>query len=42
MRLDVLERTNSELEFKHKFCVFSMEIERVIVVSIWLGELPEI
>ena len=30
--LNVLESANSELKFEHKFCIFSMEINSVIVI----------
>ena len=39
---NVLESTHMEHEFEHKFFILSMEIERVIVVSIWPSELFEI
>ena len=39
--LIVFESSHSELEFGHKFCSITMEIERVIDVCIWPSELPE-
>ena len=40
--LSGLESTHSEFKFEHKFCIFSMEIKRVIVNWISPTELPEI
>jgi len=34
MRLHFLEISQYELEFRLKFCIFSMEIDRVIVVVV--------
>ena len=30
--LNVLESTHFEIEFEHRFCFFSKEIERVVVI----------
>ena len=40
--LNVLESKHSELELEQKFCIFSMEIERVILLWICPTVLPEI
>ena len=39
--LNALESTHSKLEFEHKFCIFTMEMKRVIVVWICPSELLE-
>ena len=40
--LNILESKHSKLEFEHKFCIFSKEIKRVIVVSICPSEFSKI
>ena len=40
--LTFLGSSHSVLELELKYCIFSMEIESVIVVCIWPNELPEI